>query len=44
MAQSTVRVYCGAHFDLYVEPLFTTVIADQLAFLRQHVPLANAKP
>ena len=35
----TVRVYSGGHFDPYVEPLFTTVIADQLAFLRQHVPL-----
>ena len=42
MAQPTVRVYSGAHFDPYVEPLFTTVIADQLAFLRQHVPVPNA--
>ncbi len=42
MSQPTVRVYSGAHFDPYVEPLFTTVIADQLAFLRQHVPVPNA--
>lgn len=38
MAAPTVRVYSGGHFDPYVEPLFTTVIADQLAFLREHVP------
>lgn len=44
MAEPTVRVYSGGHFDPYVEPLFTTVIADQLAFLRQHVPLPNARP
>lgn len=44
MAQPTVRVYSGAHFDPYVEPLFTKVIADQLEFLRQHVPLPNARP
>jgi hypothetical protein len=39
MAAPTVRVYSGGHFDPYVEPLFTTVIADQLAFLREHVPV-----
>jgi fermentation-respiration switch protein FrsA (DUF1100 family) len=44
MAEPTVRVYSGGHFDPYVEPLFTTVIADQLAFLRQHVPVADARP
>ena len=44
MAQPTVRVYSGGHFDPYVEPLFTTVIADQLAFLRQHIPLSTARP
>lgn len=38
MAAPTVRVYSGGHFEPYVEPLFTTVIADQLAFLREHVP------
>jgi fermentation-respiration switch protein FrsA (DUF1100 family) len=41
MANPTVRVYSGSHFDPYVEPLFTTVVADQLAFLRQVVPAPN---
>lgn len=41
MATPTVRVYPGGHFDPYVEPLFTTVIADQLSFLREHVPAAR---
>lgn len=40
MAAPTVHVYSGGHFDPYVGPLFSTVIADQLAFLRQHVPAA----
>ena len=44
MAEPTVRVYSGGHFDPYVEPLFTTVIADQLAFLREHVPLSDIRP
>lgn len=43
MAAPTVRVYSGGHFDPYVEPLFTTVIADQLAFLREHVPAARSR-
>lgn len=43
MANPTVRVYPGGHFDPYVEPLFSTVIADQLAFLREHVPVAAAQ-
>lgn len=38
MAAPTVRIYPGGHFDPYVEPLFASVIADQLAFLREHVP------
>jgi fermentation-respiration switch protein FrsA (DUF1100 family) len=38
MAAPTVRVYSGGHFDPYVEPLFAKVIADQLAFLAEHVP------
>jgi len=37
---STVRFYDCGHFDPYVEPLFTTVVADQLAFLRERVPIA----
>ena len=44
MAEPTVRAYSGGHFDPYVEPLFTTVVADQLAFLRQHVPPPDARP
>lgn len=44
MASPTVRVYAGGHFDPYVEPLFATVIADQLAFLREHVPVGPARP
>lgn len=38
MAAPTVRVYRAGHFDPYVEPLFGAVIADQIAFLREHVP------
>lgn len=38
MANSTVKVYDCGHFDPYVEPLFPQVVADQLAFLQQHVP------
>ena len=34
MPQATLKSYPGQHFDVYVEPLFTTVIADQIAFLR----------
>jgi hypothetical protein len=37
-AQATVRIYECSHFDPYVDPAFTRVIADQLAFLREHVP------
>ncbi len=39
MAAPTVRGYSGGHFDPYVEPLFSAVVADQLAFLGTHVPL-----
>ena len=39
MPRATVRTYPGGHFDPYVEPLFSRVIADQTAFLRAHVPL-----
>lgn len=38
MSRATVRTYAGGHFDPYVEPLFAKVIADQLAFLAEHVP------
>ncbi len=43
MAVPIVRVYSAGHFDPYVEPLFTTVIADQLAFLREHVPATSSQ-
>ncbi len=43
MANATVRVYAAGHFDPYVEPLFMAVIADQLAFLREHVPVATVQ-
>ncbi len=35
----TVRTYVGGHFDPYTEPLFSSVIRDQLAFLAENVPL-----
>lgn len=34
---STVRIYEGGHFDPYVNPLFESVVADQIEFLRRHV-------
>ena len=37
--RSTVRVYDCGHFDPYVEPDFSRVVADQLAFLEEHVPV-----
>jgi len=38
---ATVVTYEGGHFDPYVEPLFPRIIADQLAFLRDVVPVAR---
>ncbi|MFN8661919.1 MAG: alpha/beta fold hydrolase [Thermomicrobiales bacterium] len=32
-----VRHYSAGHFDVYVEPLRSQVIADQIAFLHQHL-------
>jgi dienelactone hydrolase len=32
-----VKRYPGGHFDLYVEPRFDEVVADQIAFLRRHL-------
>ncbi len=40
IAQATVHVYDCAHFDPYVEPNFSQVIGDQLAFLEAHVPIS----
>lgn len=34
---ATVHIYDCSHFDPYVEPAFTDIIADQLAFLRENV-------
>ena len=39
MPKATLKSYPGQHFDVYVEPLFDTVIADQLHFLRVVAPL-----
>lgn len=39
---SIVRMYDGGHFDPYVEPLFSTVVADQVEFLHRHVPRSRA--
>ena len=36
--KGTVRIYDCSHFDPYVDPAFTGIIADQLAFLRENVP------
>src|SRR5690606_14231942 len=33
-----VRLYDAGHFDIYLGDAFDRVIADQVAFLRQHVP------
>lgn len=38
--RATVHVYDGGHFAPYVEPLFPAVVADQVDFLRRHVPPA----
>ena len=39
MANPTVHTYDCGHFDPYVEPLFATAVADQIAFLNTHVPV-----
>lgn len=39
MSQATLKIYAGQHFEVYVEPLFLTVVADQLEFLRSVAPL-----
>lgn len=41
MPRATLKTYPGQHFDVYVEPLFTTVIADQLEFLRAVAPVTR---
>lgn len=39
MPLGTLMSYPGQHFEVYVEPLFDTVVADQLAFLRLVAPV-----
>lgn len=41
LRRGTVKRYDGGHFDVYVDPLFETVVADQLAFLAEHVPVST---
>lgn len=36
---ATVKVYDRGHFDIYVDDGFEEVMKDQLAFLREHVPV-----
>ena len=43
MARPTVHTYDCGHFDPYVEPYFSTVVADQLAFLAANVPVAHSE-
>lgn len=38
IARSTVRIYECRHFDPYIDPAFTEIVADQLTFLRENVP------
>ena len=38
---ATVHVHRGGHFDPYVDPLFPTVVDEQLSFLKTAVPLAH---
>lgn len=39
MPLGTLMSYPGQHFEVYVEPLFDAVVADQLAFLRLVAPV-----
>ena len=41
MAKARMESYPGQHFDVYVEPLFDSVVADQIAFLRLVAPVAR---
>ena len=38
-----VRLYDAGHFDIYVGEAFENVVADQIAFLRRHVPASAAE-
>ncbi|WP_272945018.1 MULTISPECIES: hypothetical protein [Corynebacterium] len=37
-----VHIHEGGHFDPYVEPLFSEIIEEQLAFLRKEVSVGGA--
>ena len=37
--RATVHIHEGGHFDPYVEPLFSEIIKEQLAFPRKEVPV-----
>ena len=39
-----IRLYPEGHFDIYVGEPFERVVADQLAFLAQHVPASANQP
>ncbi|MHA7649418.1 alpha/beta hydrolase [Mycobacterium sp. ML4] len=39
-----VRCYPEGHFDIYVGVAFDRVVADQIAFLHQHVPAVRPNP
>ena len=41
ITEGEIRTYDCEHFEPYLEPHFDTVVADQLAFLRSHVPAAT---
>ena len=41
LPRATLKSYPGHHFDIYLEPLFSTVIADQIAFLRSVAPVTG---
>ncbi|OZE34799.1 MULTISPECIES: alpha/beta hydrolase [unclassified Rhodococcus (in: high G+C Gram-positive bacteria)] len=38
---ATVHIHKGGHFDPYVQPLFPTIIEEQLAFLKRVVPVSQ---
>jgi alpha-beta hydrolase superfamily lysophospholipase len=42
MRQPTVHSFDCGHFDPYVDPTFSTVVTDQLAFLRLNVPVTRS--
>lgn len=41
--RATVHNHEGGHFDPYVEPLFSEIIEEQLAFLRKEVPVGGSQ-